>query len=580
MPILAFLSLQEKSDSFPPVTNYGFESGFFSEIDELFRQMSLHDEELDRQDTDRIKAKLLRTGPCPGNARVYHQFVSDPEIEGGNEQIEKLLGRSVNLSRRDAGQALEDWVDEANESLNEWLETRDSQALEEMDIPEKLREHYLNRLDQIEEKAEELDIEKSQLKIDVQHEIFTRYFHAAEPDGAWIPDEIPGGVFESKLSLPPEPVDRHELAGYAVHIERAQDLPVDFGVYLYLDDDMNEIELKEIYIDDVLRERIKENIEIFSALAFDSISEEAWDESIPLSRRLLEPHEPKYNRACRNCAYTRSCHEGGKYFDLRDDTYQDISNLKLSGTHLEPILEAIFDAQPHRDDVADRVMENFPGKSRKSVFRGMVIPTLKRLQLIRIKADASRIMVSPNGKMIFEYSSTHEGLKQCVRDYTVSELNFSRNAVDYFRENASLLSEGTHENFEENIGRFYNQYLDYFDIRLPEEDDAEELVDAVYRGESAEPYLTNRELRREWLLGALPHHEMTQFDRGRWRLLKWLLDHDVLATTWLVDTALWREWRSEGRVIDLWEGSTHSDARLSRNGSTYDAIIVERNNDR
>lgn len=580
MPTLALLRLYEESERRPPITEHGYNSDFFREVDALFDELIKTDPQIRVDNKDRIKAKLLHTGPCPGNARVYHQFASEPNIEGADEHLETVLDRELNITRREAGMKLEEWVDKANEALNEWLESPDDSPFEDLDIPEKLRRFYQERLPEIEQKIESLDIDRTDLTMEVQHEIETEIFHNAEPDGAWLPEDRPGGVFESKLSPLPKPVNKHLLAGYAVHLERARGIPVNFGVYLTLNESLSEIEISEIRIDDIIRERIKENIERFSTLAFQARAEGAWDEDVALSNRLVEPEEPKYAGACHSCPYEYVCHEGGRYFELRDEISSEIQNLKLSGNHLLPVLEAISNGEPERRHVANQVMEIFPDKTKKSVFRGMVIPTLTRLQLIRVQSEGSHISLSPDGKHILNgdnQSEREDRIARHIRDYSVCELGLTTDALRYFDDNLSNLSIGDYENFDEAYSRFSSQYLEYFDISLPESDDgAPELLDHLYRESHSTDHLSDQSTRRDWIQGSLPNDRQLQYDFGRWKLLQELDQRGIQATSWLVDEAVWREWRSQNRVIDLLEGSTYSDMRLIRNARPYDGIVLIR----
>lgn len=574
MPPLRFLSMQDKAESLPPITNYGHYSGFFESVDSLFREMGKGDPEIDINNSDRIKATLLRTGPCPGNARVYHQFNSELEIESRDDEIESILGKEVNVSRRNAGQLFEEWVDDINKALNTWLKTGNESDLREADVPQNLKEHYLEQLDEISEKASELGINLEELEMSTQHEVFTEYFHPSEPDGVWLPDDIPGGVFESKLTVPPEPVDKHQLAGYAVHLERSEGIPMDFGVYLSLDESLDEIEVNTIYLDDIIRGRIRENIEIFASIAFQSRASGNWNEDEPVKDRLVEPEEPRYANMCRSCPYTSACHEDGKYYDLLESIYDEISNLKLSGNQIRPVLDAVHEGAPERHSVSNAVMSLFPTKSEKSVFRGMVIPTLKRLELIRVRGEGRHISLSPNGKMVI-LGDSDQRLSFCVRDYLVEELGLTYNAMEYFRDYSDTMSQiEDYSNFDENISRLENQFIEYFDLFLPKEDQTPSVIQTVYSDHGAKEFLSNKQKRVDWMSGALPKNQQIQYDEARWRLIDWLLDRDLEISSWFVDEAVWKEWLTEDPAIDLWEGSTHSSMRLAREGIPYDAIVL------
>lgn len=574
MPTLAFLQLNDQGQNRPPVRNHGYDSEFFQEVDQLFDHVARDDPEIDVRDTDRIQANLLQTGPCPGDARVYHTFVSSPEIPGGDERIGEILGHSVDVTRREAGRLFEQWVDEANRALNRWIDSDDLSEFDDLDMPDYLIEYYKEQAKNIGDRIDVVGVDREELKMDVQYEVDTEIFHSSEPDGVWLPDDMSGGVFESKLSLPPDPVDRHLLAGYAVQLERASGVPVHSGVYLSLDDGLSEPEVEAFQIDDVLRSRIRENIQKFTKLVSRSKINGTWDESDPLSHRLAEPHEPKYANACRSCPYLHQCHGNGQYFNLRDDIYPTIANLKLSGSRVLDVLESISVASPRRDNVKTSVMELFPEKDPKSVFRGMVVPSLTRLHLIRSENEGQIIKLSPNGKYIVRgnMGSHRERLSTCIEDLIVSHLKITQDAIRFFRDHMDDISVGTYDNFTENINRLQRQYIEEFDIRLPEQDDGSpELIDVLYRGSQRE-FLINDQLRRDILQQALLQDRRDQFEDARWRVLKEIDDRDVIASSWFVDELIWREWKSANRVIDLREGSTYEDIRLTREGRSYDAV--------
>jgi hypothetical protein len=115
--------------------------------------------------------------------------------------------------------------------------------------------------------------------------------------------------------------------------------------------------------------------------------------------------------------------------------------------------------------------------------------------------------------------------------------------------------------------------LDYFDIDLPESDDSTgSLLNYMYVGEETEKYFVDPEARRQFIQETMPLDKRIQIDFARRKLLKELDDRGEAATSWVVDELILQEWRSEGRVIDLMEGSTTSRTRLKRGGRMYDAI--------
>lgn len=589
MPTLEFLSLQEERDRYPPITKYGYQSDFFDEIEELFDSLEMEDPEVDVGDGDKIAARLLRTGPCPGSARVYHTFASSPTFDNQDERIKEMLGVEVETTRRVAGREFEEWIDTANKGLNSWLNGEGDDEIRTADIPERLKEFYLDQLDKIETKCENLGIELPELEMDVQLEVTSPLFHESTPDGAWTSlSNLPGGVFESKLSLPPEPINRYVLAGYAAHIERSQEIPIDFGVFLMLDEEEEQIELHTFFIDDVLRESIKENLEIFASLAFDSITDGEWNEDEPLSNRLIEPDEPKYDNVCSNCLYQDNCHFEGKYERLFVNSYDDISNLKLSGNQIPPVLQAVKRGEPDREAVGDAVMEHFPDKSKKSVFRGMVLPTTKRLHLVRTTQGGKSVTLSPNGKMLFavDDDDLEDRIGMCIRDYIVDELGYTQNAINYAEDTMESLakrmnsvavsSDRDFANIGENISRLNSSFVDYFNLDLPDEDSLlRGQIEFLYPDSNYRDLLNDNDQRQAVLDSALPNNQQIQIEQARWRIIQCISDQEGAVTSWFADELLWRERNYEDSSISLWEGSVHERTKLIREGVAYDGVLKE-----
>jgi predicted transposase YbfD/YdcC len=76
-------------------------------------------------------------------------------------------------------------------------------------------------------------------------------------------------------------------------------------------------------------------------------------------------------------------------------------------------LKCIDENQFNRNNQRKCILNVYPGKSEKSVFRGMVIPSLRDLGLI--EGFATQIRLSANGKIILESKKINEELyKRCL----------------------------------------------------------------------------------------------------------------------------------------------------------------------
>lgn len=75
------------------------------------------------------------------------------------------------------------------------------------------------------------------------------------------------------------------------------------------------------------------------------------------------------------------------------------------------LLECAGNNEYDRDGFRDAVRELFPGKSEKSVFRGMAIPTLRRLGLIVGYEDVIRLSANGSVALLAYRESPKEGLR-------------------------------------------------------------------------------------------------------------------------------------------------------------------------
>lgn len=313
MPTREFLERLTQVKDLPPNGLIGSRPEVFADLDGILESIIREEDDIDPRDEDRITSKLLRVGPCPSTSRVYYALTSEPQFPSAEEKVDELLGHELEETklRRKLGIVLERWIDKANKAVNEWLRTRETNPLTRLDIPERIKGFYLGRLPHIEAQADDLGIELEDFEMEVQTKFLARFFHEAEPDGSWLLEKVEGlsgGVFESKLSALPTPVDKYVLTGYAVYLERARELPVDVGVYLYLDPDLEKLIVESFYINDNFRDEIRTNVSRLSTLIFKSREAGEWEEGGSLEGRLIEPEEPDFMAYCTECPYAEECH--------------------------------------------------------------------------------------------------------------------------------------------------------------------------------------------------------------------------------------------------------------------------------
>lgn len=253
-------------------------------------------------------------------------------------------------------------------------------------------------------------------------------------------------------------------------------------------------------------------------------------------------------------------------------------NLKLPGKDIIRVLQRIHSAQPRRDQVERAVMKEFPGKDPKGTFRAMVVPTTKRFHLVRVRPRKSIVNLAPNGRGgLFpdNQKERKQVLRRVIRDYAVIVARQSADSLRYFEENEGEF-ESEYPAIHEKTKRFINSYLDEFGVELPQQRQVENRrpIEVLYRGDSLWKQITDENHRRDWIVRALPDHQFQQMDKVRWRLIHSLLKEGYIGTSWLVDEALAREWRSENPIIDMWKSSTHSNRKLVIDNESYEAVVL------
>jgi len=307
MPTLSFLEAL-KSENAPPINLRGYDPDFWEALYVVYRSIE------NDQDMGLLPSKILRAGPCLGPSRIFFTITSDPDIPRRDELIKRLLETEVNCTRREFGMVFDDWVNRANGVVNKWLEERDRSVFDGIDIPSKLLEFYLLRLSGIEKLIDDLGLRPEHAKMDIQFKTDLSNkedplrLSPSIPDGLWryIPRGYPGGIFETKLTIPP--VHKYVAAGYAVHFEHLEQRAFNYAVFLELNEDEDRLNVESFPITDAMRDSVKENLEHFQELVALSKIEGKWEKGGSIKVRLVQPKTPNWSSYCDECPYRRKCH--------------------------------------------------------------------------------------------------------------------------------------------------------------------------------------------------------------------------------------------------------------------------------
>ncbi len=299
MPTLAYLT-QVTQGSPGDISIRGFDDGLWEDLLSLDLACSL-------------KWKVLSAGPCPNARRVFFQLVGEPDVEGRDEPVADLLGQGSFATRREAGRQFHAWVAAANQEINEWLSTS-GQLTFSGQIPERLAGFYAQRAECLGQHVANLSLDGAKAVMNVEQAINTRGlpFGAPTPDGAWVnmPSQFALGVFEAKLTPPPEPCDVYLLTAYAALLEWEHRRPCDYGVLLSLDSGSGQLCCDPYYLGEVARDHVRQNIEHFASLIAwsrlqgqDVISDQKQLDVTQLCR----PECPERGPACPRCWYRGEC---------------------------------------------------------------------------------------------------------------------------------------------------------------------------------------------------------------------------------------------------------------------------------
>lgn len=196
------------------------------EIRELAQRVGVRDK--------RVRKDILAVGPCPGPWRIYYA-ATDRAVKEGLVKTCQYLGNQIRtgISQRDLGMMYDEWIKEANEHYNTFLEKGSLDSLEGMRGV--IGAYYLDRA---KKHCTKFTFEqRSKTKLLIKPQILDRDFLRLTdltPDGVFS-DGSCAAIFEAKLSSPTYREFPYEMAVYAIAYERKEKKDVDYAIVLYSD---------------------------------------------------------------------------------------------------------------------------------------------------------------------------------------------------------------------------------------------------------------------------------------------------------------------------------------------------------
>lgn len=274
-----------------------------------------------------LPSRVVRAGECPNATRVYFALTTNaPSDPNARRPVGTIFGRPCELSRLQAGTTWDRHVTRANRALNRRL-TRLTVPFTNRQIPlDSLRDYYNSQLVRISEITARHQVNNESLTIRIkpvlQRKRQTVGLERCKPDGMWLArDQTPqaGGLFESKLSSPPEPYLRRSLAAYALLAEQRFELDFDRAIMLTWDEGELRPQPSEITIGEVDRQSCLGNLARFReliALRMASRSRFQRRRASPSWREfLVRPPRPPMAPECRTCEFRRQCRDPAEIDD-------------------------------------------------------------------------------------------------------------------------------------------------------------------------------------------------------------------------------------------------------------------------
>jgi hypothetical protein len=255
---------------------------------------------------------------------------------------------------------------------------------------------------------------------------------------------------------------------------------------------------------------------------------------------------------------------------LHERRTEGIPHLKLLPDTLLPVLGVIRERGPDRVKVAQGIRTLFPGKSDKSVLRGMVAPAGSRLHLLRISPDT--ISLAPNGWGVYESRlRAEEWVGIAIRAAAVERFGLPAEGVRYPSDLRTQSFGGT-DSLVERTRRFI-AYLKYFTVH------PDSWIDAGYTTVPTREFKLKDSLRarRTLIESTLPVGALMALDDARIRILRSAWNRGVLATSFDVDRWLIADATSKRPAVQLWQQASRSIGEILIAGRSYGNLTRREN---
>lgn len=222
-----------------------------------------------------------------------------------------------------AGEKWDEYIAGANLAFNLHLESSAASISPSEIAQVPIRDYYNGQLRKLRKLLLAESIPASNLTMNVKLKIPTDDLNevdAGTPDGYWVAIQDPdysGGLFESKLSQPPEAILRRTLAAYALLAERHFSVDFDIGLVLSLDQSAGVPVLTSFSIGESDRQDCLSNIQRFLELLAlrRSFGRGHRRRATPWSSIVQRPSTPPPSSLCKSCEFRIQCRPGGESLD-------------------------------------------------------------------------------------------------------------------------------------------------------------------------------------------------------------------------------------------------------------------------
>jgi hypothetical protein len=262
----------------------------------------------------RVPRRVLACGNCPGLFRMFYTL-RGLRVRNKKLRRRRYLGTPINSrTRKKLGIEFEGWVHAANDAYNRFIESRNLAEFGSISQPG-LRRFYERRARQ--HLSERLATLGPTLRMDVNQPLVvfpSLPLTNASPDGMFNAS-TPRGVFESKLSDPSYDSFMEEIAAYALVMERAGKVDVDFAIVLSSGWPHGAIRVEGKPIEDSHVQRVQQNLQrlrdLATASALRRIAKgvrprrfESWKDFVLRHRERIPPDAKPM---CAKCPFRMRC---------------------------------------------------------------------------------------------------------------------------------------------------------------------------------------------------------------------------------------------------------------------------------